>query len=234
MIRLGQAVRAVPGSRLASSASFSVRTGCAQTASRPRKPDLRARVLAMGMLGLCLAAAGCALKTEFVPAEPSAITQRLVFRSLERALAGLDVSRFIGRRVTVALFTQTKDATFAKEFLVARLREQGVLVVSDHADLKLEAFAAALGTDAGQTFLGIPSIQASLLPVATPEIALFKWARHRGRAEIQIYAFDSSTDAFLEKTPRAFGGAKQDDYTVLLFISFTVTDLEEPPEASPR
>jgi hypothetical protein len=49
--------------------------------------------------------------------------------------------------------------------------------------------------------------------------------------EIQIYAFDASSGAFAQKTPLSIGQSKQDDYTLLLVISFTISDLEErePP-----
>jgi hypothetical protein len=179
-------------------------------------------------------AGGCALKTDVVPTQPSAITQRLLFRALERALAQLDLSPFSGRRVSVDLISQTKDDGFAKRFLVDWLREHRVQVVSDQADLKLDVIASVLGTDHGQTLLGVPSLQSTLVPVATPEISLFKWERHRGRTDLQIYAFEASTDTFVRKSATAVGVSKQDDYTLLLLINFTVSDLEKPPPASSR
>jgi hypothetical protein len=61
-----------------------------------------------------------------------AVTQQLVVCSLERALTQLDLTGFIGHRVTVDLFTQTANQTligptqagspaFVKEFVTAWL-----------------------------------------------------------------------------------------------------------------
>jgi hypothetical protein len=56
---------------------------------------------------------------------------------------------------------------------------------------------------------------------------LFKLVRNRGLAEVSIYAFDGATGEFVESTPTAVGLAKQNDYTFLLVISFTLTDVDE-------
>ena len=61
-----------------------------------------------------------------------------------------------------------------------------------------------------------------------PEIALFKWERSRGHAEIQLYTYDQ-TGALITQLPDALGEAKYDRYTILILISFAVSDLDEPP-----
>jgi hypothetical protein len=187
------------------------------------------RALATALLTALLALAGCAHSSEIVPPEPAATTQRLLYRALERALADLDISSFVGHRVTLSVITQAKDVEFARRFVSAALRERGVHVVPTNAEVDLEVFAHTFGVDRGQTLLGLPALQVPVLGVPTPEIALFKWARHRGRADLQVYAYQPATQEFVRKTMLSTGTSKQDDYTVLLFITFTVTDLEELP-----
>jgi hypothetical protein len=69
------------------------------------------RELALEVVALCILTSGCTYSSQFVPTQPSAITQQLVIRSLERALTQLDLTGFVGRRVTLDLFTQTANQT---------------------------------------------------------------------------------------------------------------------------
>jgi hypothetical protein len=96
-------------------------------------------------------------------------------------------------------------------------------------------YLLTLGTDRGQTFVGIPAFQVPVLSVPIPEIALFKWVRSRGRADVRIYAFDPASAAFVEALPEATGRSKFDDYTILIVVAFSVTDVDDPlPGTPPR
>jgi hypothetical protein len=179
--------------------------------------------------------AGCAKATEVYPTYPSATSQLLVFRALERATAELDIGRLKGRRIALEVISQLGDQRFAAAYLETWLRTQGVTMESDRPDLRLQAYLLSLGTDKGQTFVGIPAFQLPVLAVPVPEIALFKWVRSRGRADVRIYAFDPATAAFVEALPDATGRSKFDDYTILVVVGFSVTDVEEPlPGTPPR
>src|SRR5262249_38885929 len=163
-------------------------------------------------LALCSVVSGCTYSVQATPTQPPAITQQLLIRSLERALAQLDVKRFAGRPIAAQVYAQSGNADFLREYIVAWLGEQGIRVSWSDPSLTLRVFAPVYGTDLGQTFVGIPAIQTPLFGLAIPEIALFKWVRNRGRAGVQIYAFDPSTSAFVEKSPAAVGNAKFDDF----------------------
>ena len=130
-----------------------------------------------------------------LPTQPPGVTQQLVIRSLERALAGLYVHRFAGRSVDVAVFAQAGNEAFVKEFVMSWLKAHGVRTVSKD-------------------------------PV--PEIALFKWVRHRGLTELRAFAFDAKTEDFVDQLPPGVGHAKSDDFTVLIFIGFSSSDLDTP------
>jgi hypothetical protein len=181
---------------------------------------------------LALLLGGCAFSVQVPATQPPAITQQLLARSLERALAQLDVKRFAGQQVTAEVFTQggpqSGTQAFVKEFVVAWLGERGIRVEPQGAVVALKVFAPVFGTDQGQSLIGIPAFQAPVVNVLVPEIALFKWVRNRGQAEVQIYSFDAKTNTFLAKTPASIGRAKFDDFTVLLIINFTVTDVDKP------
>jgi hypothetical protein len=107
-----------------------------------------------------------------------------------------------------------------------------VEVVTDaaRAELRLKVFATVLGVDKGETLLGVPALQVPVVSVPIPEVALFKWVRHRGAAEVQLYVYDPLTDRLLGDVAAALGRAKFDQFTVLLVIGFTVSDLDERAE----
>jgi hypothetical protein len=176
-----------------------------------------------------LSAAGCAVTNGVTVTSRSIVEQQLLVRSLERAVAKLDTQRFSGKLVAIDLYALTGDREFAKEFITASLEEKGVRVAADpkKADLRLKVFASVLGVDRGENLIGTPSFAAPLVGLPIPEIALFKKVKHRGEAEVQIYAFDGSTGEFADKSPVGIGNAKYDEYTILIMIQFTLSDLDE-------
>jgi hypothetical protein len=185
----------------------------------------RLHVLAAALLSVLLG--GCSVTTGLVPTQPPGVTQQLVIRSLERALAGLYVHRFEGRGVDVAVFAHAGNEAFVNEFVMSWLKAHGVRTVSTNPELRLKVFATVLGTDRGETLVGLPSFQAPILNVPFPEIALFKWSRNRGQTELRVFAFDGKTDDFVDQLPLGIGHSKSDDFTVLLFIGFSSSDLDE-------
>ena len=118
---------------------------------------------------------------------------------------------------------------FAREFLRARLEERGLRVSSGaDADVAVQVFTTALAVDAADTLIGLPAMQAPVLAVPIPEIALFKWERSRGHAELQTYVYDGR-GRLLGQLRDVLGQAKWDRFVVLILVSFIVTDVDESP-----
>jgi hypothetical protein len=188
---------------------------------------IRARLHVLAVAVLCVLLGGCSLTSGLLPTQPPGVTQQLVIRSLERGLAGLYLHRFAGRGVEVKVFAQGGNEVFVKEFVTSWLQAHGVRTVSKDPDLRLKVFATVLGTDRGETLIGLPSFQAPIVNMPFPEIALFKWTRHRGQTELQVFAFDGKTEEFVDRLPPGIGHAKSDDFTVLVFIGFSSSDLDK-------
>jgi hypothetical protein len=187
---------------------------------------LRALLLA-GVLAL---AAGCSVMR--VSAGPRTVAeQQLIVRSLDRAAAALDLERFRGKRVTLSLHGLTADRDFAREFLAARMAEQGVIVVGPgiEADLDLTVLATAIGIEQSENLVGVPALTVPLLGMTLPELRLFKWARNRGVSELQIQAYDAATDTLVVSTPMVTGRSRYDAITVLLVFTFRYSDLRRYP-----
>ena len=186
----------------------------------------------LSLLVVAVAGLGAACTTARATATTrSSIEQRLLVRSLERAAVRLDTTSLIGQRVRIELFTLTNDAYFAREFMRARLETRGVRFAGpgEEADVSIQVFAAALAVDTADTLVGLPAMQAPILAVPIPEIALFKLERSRGHVEVQTYAYDGS-GRLVTRLRDAKGEARYDRITLLIFISFTRTDIDDPPE----
>jgi len=69
--------------------------------------------------------------------------------------------------------------------------------------------------------------------VPIPEIALFKLERSRGHAEMQTYTYDRSGQ-LITRLGDAKGEARYSRVTLLIFITFAVTDIDDPPVEPPR
>jgi len=145
------------------------------------KPPVRILMLCFfALLG------GCSVSSQVNLTQRSSIEQRLLVRSLERAMAALDVESFRGKVVAIDFYGLTSDRDFAREFFTAWLQGQQVRITADpqKAQLRLKVFASALGVDKGQGFVGIPAVTVPILGFSMPEVALFKSVSNRGNAEI--------------------------------------------------
>jgi hypothetical protein len=184
-----------------------------------------ARTAIAALLGLLLG--GCALATQIGTTAPTGITQQLLVRSLERGLSRLDLARISGKPVALEVAVQAGNEGFVKDFVTTWLKAHGVRTVQDSPEQKLKLFVAVYGTDRDQTLIGVPGFQAPVVNVPVPELALFKWVRNRGVAELRMWAFDGKGDVVVDAPAPGVGRAKYDDFTVLLFVGFTVSDVNE-------
>jgi YD repeat-containing protein len=191
-------------------------------------PPLRP-LLVIVAVSLTALSAGCTT-ARVTATERSSVEQRLLVRSLERAAVRFDTAPLMGHRVRIDLFTLTKDQLFAREFLRARLESRGVRFAGpgDDADVTIQVFTAALAVDTADTLVGLPAMQAPILAVPIPEIALFKLERSRGHAEVQTYTYDG-TGRLITRLRDAKGEARYNRVTLLIFISFAVTDIDKQP-----
>jgi hypothetical protein len=183
------------------------------------------------VLSAVLALSGCTTVRQ-TGTERSSIEQRLLVRALERAVRRMDTEVFRGRRIDVRLYGLTTDQTFAQEFVASRLALRGVHVVraGEPSDTVVRMFATALAVDNDSTLFGLPAMQAPVLAVPIPEIAIFKAERSRGHAEIELYLYDDD-GYFIGALPDAFGQSTYRRFTILIVISFGTGDLKKPGES---
>ena len=187
---------------------------------------LRSTRVSLALMGGLLVG-GCSLAGQLPPTKPAGVTQQLLIRSLERALAQLDLGRLQGPGVSIDVFVQDGNQAFIKEFVTTWLRVHGVRTVSESPEVKVKLFTSVYGTDFDRTFIGIPAFQVPVVNVPFPEIALFKWERNRGQTELRIYEFEGKTDTPLANPAPGVGRSKYDNFTVLIIFGFTQSDVEK-------
>jgi hypothetical protein len=201
-------------------------------ARRPRSAPGAGAGLLTCVLAVAWLGAGCTT-VRVTPTQRSGVEQRLIVRSIERAVADLDVGPLADLPVALELYALTADQDFARQYTRSLLEARGVRIVSgDQASRRLRVFASPLAVDTAETLVGVPSVEIPVLGVPIPEIALFKWERAQGTVDVQIYAYDAA-GRFLARLPDGHGGARWNRYTILIFISFVVTDVDEPVEEAP-
>lgn len=178
---------------------------------------------------VCFFAAGCAVSTQITPTSRSSIEQKLLVRALERALDGLDAQIFSGKTVAVEFYGLTPDKDFARELFIARIQSLGARIpaLPAQAEVRLKVFAPVLAVDRGQSFIGAPSFTVPLVGFVVPEIPLFREVKHSGHAEVKVFASDAQSGEFIRESEVAVGKSNHDDFTLLIMIHFTRSDLEK-------
>jgi hypothetical protein len=186
-------------------------------------------LIRLALASVWVLAAGCAVSTQITPTPRSSIEQKLLVRALERALDGLDSQVFSGRTVAVEFYGLTPDKDFARELFIARIQSLGarVPVLPTQVQLRLKVFAPVLAVDRGQSFIGAPSFTVPLVGFVVPEIPIFRDVKHSGHAEIKVFASDAQSGEFISESEVAVGQSSYDDFTLLIIIHFTRTDLEK-------
>ena len=108
-----------------------------------------------------------------------------------------------------------------------RLGELGLTLSPQRTDAHyfLRVIVEALGTDQGESFIGMPPVQSVLLPFALPELTLFKAQRQRAYSRFTIDIYDARTGELIRSMPWHEGSAYYNQYTVLFFFTFEGTDL---------
>jgi hypothetical protein len=90
----------------------------------------------------------------------------------------------------------------------------------------------ALGTELDQSFFGMPQVQGGLIPIALPELPLYKFIREIGYVRYSMNIYDAATGRLALATPWYTKTAAWRQYTIFIFLTFRTSTLTDPPELS--
>ena len=75
----------------------------------------------------------------------------------------------------------------------------------------------------------MPATNPALLPIATPELALYKSVRSQGYVRFYFDIFERESGRFIRSTEPQIGSLTLTAYTAFFFIRWSDTDMDLPP-----
>jgi hypothetical protein len=127
--------------------------------------------------------------------------------------------------------SQSPDLGMVRGFVEGRLTQLGYTPVDhrEEADLYVRLLVLAMGTDQGQSFLGMPAIQSTIIPFSTPALVLYEAQRQIAYVRYRLQIYDRKTGKWHAPDDWYDGLAYYNQYTLLFFITFRGTDLIQAP-----
>lgn len=185
------------------------------------------------LLAVCVVqSTGCALTQEVSRTPRSAIEQLLLSQSVEIALTELTVPLPDGVTVTIEMSgLNDKDLVYVREAVSARLGTLGYKVKKSEGDATfiVHVQVEAMGTNQGRVFIGMPPIQSVLIPFSLPQITLYEKQDQLAHVRLHLDLYESSSGRLVHSTPKLSSSTYYNQYTILFFLSFRLTDLIDPP-----
>jgi hypothetical protein len=170
----------------------------------------------------------CTAKRTLTQPPRSAIEQRLLAGSIERAAIGFEGPDFENAVVYVEVTGLTQDALFAREAMVSELQTRGAAVVSEpgKANYIVKVLIDAFGIDRSERFFGLPQLNGFLLPV--PEFTLFSWIKQNGISRLSVTVVDARTGRLVGRAEKLHADTAFNRMTIFPF-TFETSDYHEPP-----
>jgi len=179
--------------------------------------------------------AGCSIPTKRPVKPRTPIEQLLISEAIQGAMKDLAMDT---ERRGAKIYLDTTGLTDEQEFLAQVLRgwlgQQGfeTFRTVEDADYRVLLVVQSLGTQQAIRFFGMPAARSAWLPIALPELALYKKNREEGYARFYFDVFDAKTGKYIRSTREYEGVAVHTKYTYLLVFDHEVSDLEDEVRGS--
>ena len=132
---------------------------------------------------------------------------------------------------TSAYFSPANDLAFVKDADAAHLGVLGYRVAKreEDASYRVRVVVQSFGTSQSTSFFGMPPIQSVLIPFSLPQLTVYQNLAQDGYIRYGVEVIERSTGRLFYSTPWHSHRTFHDQYTVLFFFTWRVTDLEEAP-----
>ena len=172
---------------------------------------------------------GCTTSPKTTDTARSTMEQLLLAQALERTLVDARMPIDPAESVAVEAVGLTGDAGYAKSIVEEWLRKKGLHVGGEAPKYLVRVILQAFGTQNTETFIGIPPIQGGFIPLATPELAIYKNIHQKGYARLNLEVSDKKTGALVAVSPVFEDEVFYEDVVWLFLIGFKNTDIVPPP-----
>jgi hypothetical protein len=128
-------------------------------------------------------------------------------------------------------FSPANDLTFISEAVASHLAVLGHRVSKreDEAAYLVRVVVQSFGTIQSTSFFGMPPIQSVLIPFSLPQLTIYQNMSQDGYVKYGVEVVDRASGRLVYTTPWHSHRTYHDQYTVLFFFTFRMTDLDEAP-----
>lgn len=187
------------------------------------------------LLASCCLLSACGVSRDSSKSPRAATEQLLLSQAVERSLEEVSVPVLTDAAVVMEVAGLTPDQYYVRDAVAGHLaKTQGVRVVDTRSQAKyvVHVMVQALGTELDQSFFGMPQVQGGLIPIALPEIPLYKFVREIGYVRYGMNIYEAATGRLVMTTPWYTKTAAWRQYTIFIFLTFRTSTLTDPPELS--
>lgn len=196
----------------------------------------RSHVIRLGSIFIALMLLSACGVTRDSSKSPRAATEQLLLsQAVERSLEDISVPMLKDATVVMEVAGLTSDQFYVRDTVAGHLaRTQGVRIMDrrDQAKYVVRVMIQSLGTELDQSFFGMPQVQGGLIPIALPELPLYKFIRQIGYVRYSMNIYETATGKLALATPWYTKTAAWRQYTILIFLTFRTSTLTDPPELS--
>jgi len=132
---------------------------------------------------------------------------------------------------TSGVFSPAGDLAFVKEAVASHLGVLGYRMAKREEDAAflVRVVVQSFGTSQSTSFFGMPPIQSVLIPFSLPQLTVYQHLAQDGYVRYGVHVIDRASGRLVYSTAWHSHRTYHDQYTLLFFITFRATDLEDPP-----
>jgi len=132
---------------------------------------------------------------------------------------------------TSAYFSPAGDLAFVRDAVATHLGVLGYRISKREEDASylVRVVVQSFGTSQSISFFGMPPIQSVLIPFSLPQLTVYQSLAQDGFVRYGVEVIERASGRLFYSTPWHSHRTYHDQYTILFFFSFRVTDLEEAP-----
>lgn len=186
------------------------------------------------LLAACFLSA-CGVSRDSSKSPRAATEQLLLAQAVERSFEDVSVPMLKDATVVMEVAGLTSDQFYVRDAVAAHLAATHgtrIRMSRDEAKYLVRVMIQALGTELDQSFFGMPQVQGGLIPIALPELPLYKFIREVGYVRYALNIYETATGRLALTTPWYTKTAAWRQYTIFIFLTFRTSTLTDPPELS--
>ena len=132
---------------------------------------------------------------------------------------------------TSAYFSPAGDLAFVKDAVAAHLGVLGYRIAKreDDASYLVRVVVQSFGTSQSTSFFGMPPVQSVLIPFSLPQLTIYQNLAQDGYVRYGVDVIERASGRLFYSTAWHSHRTYHDQYTILFFFTFRVTDLEDAP-----